>query len=868
MEPRNSVLRGASSFVGRERERRAVAELLRQSRLLTLTGPGGAGKTRLAMEVAADLAGDFTAGVAVVPLAGVQRADAVLPAIALALGLRDQGARSPHENLVRSLARRELLLVLDNFEQVAAAAPQIAALLAATTGPRLLVTSRGALHISGEQEFPVAPLALPPEDTGAHDSPAVRLFVDRARAVRPDFALSAENAAAVAAICRRLDGLPLAIELAAARIRLLAPGALLARLGRPLAILTGGPRDQPARHQTLRDAIAWSYDLLEGDEQRLLRRLAVFAGSFSLAAVEAVCADQDEPRPAFDRLAALADQSLIAALASEDEPRFTMLETIREYAADMLEASGELAAMRRAHSLYYVQLAEEAAQALAVGDARAWAARLDADQGNVGAALSALMNPAEGDDPEPALRLTAALAPYWWGRGRLREGYAWLQAAIARSSGGLPIAELRSATRDRSTDALLRSRLALRVDVLISAGEFVRDLDGPMAAAAFHESALGLARELGDQAAAARALGGLGAAAFARGDYQTAAARIEESLALYSALEQPWRRAVALNDLSFAVYWLGQFDRARALSGESLALMSRLGDPRGAGYALLGLGATALQQGDPAAARANYEAALAKLRAVGDARGVGLALTDLAQAALAGADLAGARAALDEALATLAAIGDSWISGFALVYRGDLERAAGSPAAAAQAFAAALAPRAGGRDRSQTVQALEGMAGAAAALGHFERAAALFSAAETARAALALPPLPTRRARTEADMASTRHHLSAQAFARALAEGRALSLAQAVELALRPSGPAAPPPASAPDSAAPDELTAREREVLRHVAAGLSNQAIAEALSVSIYTVQAHLRSVYAKLGVSTRAAAGRYAWAHGLAGQ
>ncbi|HMQ34929.1 MAG TPA: NB-ARC domain-containing protein, partial [Chloroflexaceae bacterium] len=581
MEPTASLPRAASSFVGREGERRAVAELLRRGRLLTLTGPGGAGKTRLAMEVAADLAGEFAEGVAVVALANVRRADAVLPAVALALGLRDQGARSPYENLVRHLRGRELLLVLDNFEQVAAAAEAVAALLAATEGPRLLVTSRGALRISGEQEFPVAPLALPPE--GEADSPAVRLFVDRARAVRPDFALTAENAATVAAICRRLDGLPLAIELAAARTRLMPPAALLARLGRPLDILTGGPRDLPARHQTLRDAIAWSYELLEADEQRLLRRLASFSGGFSLGAVEAVCGDGDDGRPALELLAALADKSLIAPVDSADEPRFTMLETIREYAADLLAASGEAGLLRGRHGLYYVELAEAADRGLAEGQAQPWLARLDAERSNLEAALAALMDPTAGEEPEPALRLAAALARYWWGRGQLREGYAWLQAAIARSSGGLPIAQLRSSSGDRRTDALLRARVALRVDVLISAGEFVRDLDGPMAAAAFHESALGLARELGDRASAARALGGLGAAAFARGDYHTARARIEESLELYATLDRPWQRATTLNDLSFALYWLGEFDRVRALSGESLAVMARLGDPRGEG---------------------------------------------------------------------------------------------------------------------------------------------------------------------------------------------------------------------------------------------------------------------------------------------
>ncbi len=849
-------------FVGRDEERRAVSALLASERLLTLTGPGGAGKTRLAVEVAASTSATFADGVHFIAFAHVRASSAVLPTIARALGLRDQGGRAPLEDLARYLDQRDALLILDNFEQVVSAAPQIAALLAATERPHLLVTSRSALRISGEQEYPVGPLPLPTDDTG---SPAVQLFVERARAVRPGIDLSPANIATIAAICRRLDGLPLAIELAAARTRLLEPAALLARLDRRLALLTGGPRDLPARHQTLRDAIAWSYDLLAPAEQQLFRRLGIFAGGFSLEAAEVVCG-AGEPE-VLARLATLTEESLLAPAHGDGEARFAMLETIREYAAELLEVSGEGHDLRHRHSAYYLGLAERAAAGLTGSQQQLWMGRLDADEANLRAALSYLLE-SEAGDLEAGLRLTAALYRYWWGRGRLREGYAWLQKAISRSAGGLPIAELRAPGGDPQARARLRAQLALRADVLVSAGEFMRDLEGPVAAAAFYEVGLGLARELGDRAGAARALNGLGVAAMVCGDYRMARSRHEEALAIYAGIERTWERALALADVSFALRWLGELDRALAASAESLGELRRLGDPRGAGYALLGMGAALLQLGDAAAACGQLSEGLALLRAAGDARGVGVLLTELGQATRIAGDPPAARAYLDEALRALDAIGDTWMRGYALIYLGDLERAGGRYEAARAAYSGAIALRTSGRDRNQLVLAVEGLAGVAAALGHHRRAAELFSVVETARAALGLPLPPSRRERVAADMATSRARLDAASFAAAISRGRETSLAAAAELATRPLPPLPPAEERAARATGDEELTARELEILRHVASGLSNQAIADMLGVSVYTVQAHLRSVFAKLGVPSRAAATRYAWEHRLVGE
>jgi predicted ATPase len=423
-----SVPTPLTSFVGRERELAALTTLARRDdvRLVTLTGPGGVGKTRLALRAADLLAPAFADGAAVVELASVADPDLVAPAVARALGITDAGERPLAARLAGALRNRSLLLVLDNFEQVVDAAPAVAALLASCRGLKVLATSRAPLRISGEQDVPVPPLGLPeasaPLDRLA-EAEAVRLFVARARAADPAFVLTAEDGRAIASICARLDGLPLAIELAAAKTRLLPPSALLARLESRLPLLAGGPREAPARLRTMRDAIAWSHDLLSAEDRALYRRLAVFVGGFTLAAVEAIAVGL--AGDALVGVEALADQSLVRRIeVVAGEPRFAMLETVREFGLERLAESGEHDAVRDAHAAWCLALAEAAAPDLIAGrDLVRWLSRLDAELDNLRAALAWFDRLGKHTE---LLRLLAAIEEYWTARPYHAEVRRWL----------------------------------------------------------------------------------------------------------------------------------------------------------------------------------------------------------------------------------------------------------------------------------------------------------------------------------------------------------------------------------------------------------------------------------------------------------
>ncbi|MEX2011270.1 MAG: adenylate/guanylate cyclase domain-containing protein, partial [Chloroflexota bacterium] len=433
----NNLPTQLTSFVGRENEVAEVVRLMETARLVTLTGPGGTGKTRLSLQVAAETAGDQADGATFVALATTADPDLVTSAIATTLRLPDAGGRPLRDRLVDHLRDRQLLLVLDNFEQVVAAAPLLSDLLREATRLRILVSSRVPLRISGEQEYPVPPLELPLAEgdagTGRADAiagnEAVRLFVDRARSVRPDFALDDSNAGAVAEIVSRLDGLPLAIELAAARSRLLSPGAMLPRLERRLDLLAGGMRDLPERQQTLRGAIAWSHDLLEPPERRLFARFSVFVGGAELSEAESVCGPVSEVgREVLDGLEALVDHSLLRQVERTGEPRFFMLETIRDFAAEQLGASGEQDAIRRRHALAVLGLAERAAPSLTTSDQRTWLDRLARDHDNLRAVHGWAV---ETEDARVGLRLVTAMWRFWQIRGHLVEGRSRADAAIA-----------------------------------------------------------------------------------------------------------------------------------------------------------------------------------------------------------------------------------------------------------------------------------------------------------------------------------------------------------------------------------------------------------------------------------------------------
>jgi predicted ATPase/class 3 adenylate cyclase len=563
----NNLPAQPTPLVGRERELKEVCDLLRTEglRLLTLTGPGGIGKTRLGLQVAAELLDEFEDGVFFVALAPIIDPALVASAIAEPLGVVEAGDQPLKEGLKDYLRRKELLLLMDNFEQVLGGAPLVGELLSACPKFKVLATSRSVLRIYGEQEYPVPPLELPrPGSLPAIDRlsqyEAVRLFIERAKAARPDFSVTDENAPAVAEICARLDGLPLAIELAAARIKLLTPSAMLERLGSRLKLLGGGSRDLPERQRTLRGTIEWSHALLEEGEQLLFARLAVFSGGRTLEAIEAVCdAKDDLPVDALEGVSSLLDKSLLRQeVGPEGEPRFVMLETIHEYARERLGASGEAEKTRRLHAEYFLALAEEAEPELSGADQLACLERVEADHDNMRAALSWSLEKA----PETALRLTGALAHFWEIRSDISEGSRWLEAALRQS--------------DRVDAAATDS--ATRAKLLSEAGTFAWHRGEYEQATVFHGEALELYRQVGDDSGVAFALICLGTQRLENSDYERAAPFYEEALALSRKIGDKANIAMAIRSLAEVERQKGNYERAKTLGMECLSLYQEMTD--------------------------------------------------------------------------------------------------------------------------------------------------------------------------------------------------------------------------------------------------------------------------------------------------
>jgi predicted ATPase/class 3 adenylate cyclase len=620
-----------TEIIGRESELEQLHALLTTpgTRLVTLTGPGGTGKTRLAVQAAADVLEAFPDGVWWTPLAALTDPALVLEALAASLGVREQAGQTLMASLIDHLRSRQTLLVLDNLEQVLSVAPLLAELLAAAPGVVILATSREPLRLRGEREFPVAPLPLPHagvriSQEAALASPAVQLFLSRAQAVKPDFQVTEENAAAIAAICQRLDGLPLAIELAAARVRLLAPAALLARLDKRLPLLTGGARDLPERQQTLRAAIAWSHDLLAREEQELFARLAVFAGGCTFAAALAVAdAGSGVHMDLLDGIDSLVQKSLLRQSDEQaDEPRFSMLETIREFGLERLAAGPEEAAVRVAHAAYFREVLDEA---LASEDQGSAFDELEIESGNLRAVLD--WHERHGS-PTAALEFAADLRWFWWVRGHLREGQARLESVLGKI--GTAPASLRA-------DAL--SGLGMLLD---ASGDYER-------AKAHHEQALALYREIGDDLGIAEALDSLGIIALASGDLPEAKRLRQEALDLRRASGDERGIAVALINVGEIAYLEGDADHAIALFEEARELSLAVGDRWILSRALGNIGGALLRKtrmlpqdatpGDDAAARDGHAArflreALGISHELGDRVGILDGLLTLAEVAL------------------------------------------------------------------------------------------------------------------------------------------------------------------------------------------------------------------------------------------
>ena len=566
-------------------------------RLLTLIGPAGVGKTRLALELAASLLHQFEDGILFVDLASICDPRGVTCAVAQTLGVSEAGERPLLERVTDVLRDQRLLLVLDNFEQVLGAAGQVAELLAASPGLKVLVTSRAALHLRSEHEFPVPPLGLPelsrlPDLEALSATPAVTLFVERARAVKPDLMLSHDNARAVAEICTRLDGLPLAIELAAARSKILPPGAMLARLQKRLDLLTGNGADLPARHRTLREAIGWSYDLLDTGEQALFRRLAPFVDGCTLEAVEAVCNAGDLDMNVVDGVASLVDKSLLRQGESTDgEPRFCMLDTIREYALERLLASDEAEVIRRQHADFFLALAEQAEPELLGARQAAWLDRLQREHGNLRAVLGWSI---EDGEVETGLRLAGALRRFWSADGYLNEQRELLARLLALPEASAP-------TAGRAKTLIGAARLAYVQGDYAEAG-------------CLSEQSRMIATALGDRALVAESITQLGHVARARGDYAAAQALYRESLAIERELGDRWGIAISGKCLGHVARAEGDYAAAQALYQDSLAIERELGDRWGMASSLYSLGDIAHDQGDYAEARARYGESLAMWR--------------------------------------------------------------------------------------------------------------------------------------------------------------------------------------------------------------------------------------------------------------
>ena len=730
-------------LIDREQEVALVRELLLREDvgLVTLSGPGGVGKTRVAVQVATELASQFADGAAFVSLASLNTPELVVQTVAQALQVAEVPGQSIGERMLAYLRERQLLLVLDNGEQVVSAAPLAAQALESAPRLKLLVTSREPLRLRTEQIVPIQPLALPdprhlPELDTLAQVPSVALFLERARAANPDFALTVDNTATIVELCRRLDGLPLALELAAARLSLLTPQALLARMKHRLPLLTRGARDLPLRQQTLRNTLAWSYELLEEREQHLFRQLAVFVGSFPLEAVESVWTDegsstssssQEGEDEGVELIAQLLDKSLIQPSDSVDgEPYFRMLDTIREYALEHLLASGEEEAVKRRHADFYRRLAETAEPHLLYPERDAWLERLERGHDNLRAALA--WSSSENGVAQTGLRLAGALSWYWYLRGYLREGRTFLKELLARS--------------EQADDSAARGKALYGASLLAWAQGDIR------VAVEQAEESVSLFRAQGDAYWLALALVMLGSIRVSQGKLETARASLEESRSLFQERGLTLFEAFVLYQLGRAAFANQDVIEAKTRYQQSLALFRQEGDTLTESLALTALGVVAAAQGDAVAAQSLLAQSVPLMRAAGDRRDLTQSLLTAGSVRLEQGDLQQAHNLFTESLRLWESIGDQ-------------------------------------EDAAGVRRALTGLAEVAAAQGRAERAGRLFGAAK------ALSPLPANffseasRIDLDQDIAQARMHLDQAPFEAGWAAGQAMTQEQAIGYALQ-----------------------------------------------------------------------------------
>jgi non-specific serine/threonine protein kinase len=795
-----------SVFIGREREIAEVKQKLSANRLLTLTGPGGSGKTRLALRVAGELLAEFAEGVWLTEFAPLADPALVSQAVASALGVPEQPGRALVDTLADHLRPRPILLVFDNCEHLVAACAQLAqTLLQAGPDLHILATSREPLGVTGEAIWVVPPLSLPDprpwRDPASGQSAlptyqrseAVRLFVARAVSASPSFSLTMENGAWVADVCRRLDGMPLAIELAAARVRALSIQQIAERLDDRFYLLTGGSRTAPPRHQTLEATLDWSYTLLSKREQKVLQRLSVFAGGCTLEAAEAVCAsDGGETREVLDVLSHLVDKSLVVVGKADGETRYRLLETIRQYALEKLNVSGEVDGTRDRHLDYFVRWAEKAPPHLMGSEELIWLNRFEVEHDNLRAALKLSLTSA--NKAELGLRLAGACGRFWRLRGYFREGRSHLSAALSQAKADSPT--------------------AARAHALYRAGVLAYLQSDYLAARSLHEESLAIWRKLGEvgRTGVAEALEMLGEVATEEGDYPAALKLFEEALAIFKTLKDTRGVSDVLMQLGWAAMRTGDYERAAARLEEFLGLSREVSDPTMLAFALAGLGELAVRQEQYERATQLLDESLALQREIGSKWDIGAVLGSLGWVALRQRDFKRMLVLLRASLTARMEIGD----------------------------------------RGGIAWCLEKLAEAASLQNQPERAVRVFGAAAALRAPVNSVIDPVDQPEYDRLIAALRATLGEEAFAAAWAEGRALTLERAIEVAL---AELEQPTAELAQTAKQKfgGLTAREREVVVLIAQGKSNREIAEAMTVGVKTVETYVTRILNKLGFDSR---------------